>query len=787
LNELAAALGDDASFSTTVTNSIATKLPLAGGTMTGPITMSQSGALHNQFTSTGGTSKLSIISADGAQAYINYSGATNEMSAGYDRTSSSFRFANADTLSSAIRMQINSSGNVGIGTTSPTSPLDVSGVITSKADGAVNDAQIGRLNFTNTNSNASSNPIRASILSGRQNSAWGGYLSLYTSTGTDAATEKVRIGETGNVGIGTSSLTNNTLGKTTYFGNSTSSITGDSSQARFWLGNNWYYNSGDKFIGTGYANLYTQQSGTHQFLTSTASGSAGQAATFTNVLTIDSSGAVGIGTSSPTAPLHIDAAGMGDIYSGLIQNSTTDTDHYNVVRFMQGASGSATGYIGTGGATVGNTSFRNNFVIGTQSTNNLVFNTYDAERMRIDTSGAVGIGTTSPTEKLHVNGNSIINGRAAINKTALHSAVALTINSDVSSTTSYGLEVCNATSNTRFLVDGVGNSSFYGSDNSLTVRFTSDNKVGIGTTSPDQPLDVSGHAQIGDGGGAVLLNFNATSNAQLKLSNAELMRLDNSGQVTLLGYGGSHAYTVPQDQSLGYTNNLNAGSFGILHRAAYDSYITGNTYYYKSAGQSGWKAKYGAYKSTVLGMLNGEFSFDCSNAAPGSNGAAVSGLANIVKINSDGITMAAGKGISFSPNSNASGMSSETLDDYEEGTWTPTVAGGTAGYSIRTGLYTKIGNIVRLRCSIKLGSWSGSSNVSITGLPFASVATAYNHDWGAIHLENKPNSSVWVVGASGSTVFFRRQDVASADAPLAHTDIDANTGIMFTVVYQTTA
>ena len=38
LNELAAALGDDASFSTTVTNSIATKLPLAGGAMTGAIT-----------------------------------------------------------------------------------------------------------------------------------------------------------------------------------------------------------------------------------------------------------------------------------------------------------------------------------------------------------------------------------------------------------------------------------------------------------------------------------------------------------------------------------------------------------------------------------------------------------------------------------------------------------------------------------------------------------------------------------------------------------------------------
>jgi len=42
LNELAAALGDDANFSTTVTNSIATKLPLAGGTMTGNINLNDS-------------------------------------------------------------------------------------------------------------------------------------------------------------------------------------------------------------------------------------------------------------------------------------------------------------------------------------------------------------------------------------------------------------------------------------------------------------------------------------------------------------------------------------------------------------------------------------------------------------------------------------------------------------------------------------------------------------------------------------------------------------------------
>lgn len=65
LNELAAALGDDANFSTTVTNSIATKLALAGGTMTGNLVLNADptaalGAATKQYADTKATIGLAL-------------------------------------------------------------------------------------------------------------------------------------------------------------------------------------------------------------------------------------------------------------------------------------------------------------------------------------------------------------------------------------------------------------------------------------------------------------------------------------------------------------------------------------------------------------------------------------------------------------------------------------------------------------------------------------------------------------------------------------------------------
>ena len=70
LNELAAALGDDAAFSTTVTNSIATKLPLAGGTMTGDVVVNDS--VKFKF----GTGSDLQIFHDGNNSFINNTSGT---------------------------------------------------------------------------------------------------------------------------------------------------------------------------------------------------------------------------------------------------------------------------------------------------------------------------------------------------------------------------------------------------------------------------------------------------------------------------------------------------------------------------------------------------------------------------------------------------------------------------------------------------------------------------------------------------------------------------------------
>ena len=89
-------------------------------------------------------------------------------------------------------------------------------------------------------------------------------------------------------------------------------------------------------------------------------------------------------------------------------------------------------------------------------------------------------------------------------------------------------------------------------------------------------------------------------------------------------------------------------------------------------------------------------------------------------------------GIDFSANANATGMTSEVLGDYEEGSWTPRVnrtspSGAAANHTRQSGRYTKIGNVVTIWFDIVWDSPpNGAGDYVIDSLPFSATTGVAN-------------------------------------------------------------
>jgi hypothetical protein len=91
------------------------------------------------------------------------------------------------------------------------------------------------------------------------------------------------------------------------------------------------------------------------------------------------------------------------------------------------------------------------------------------------------------------------------------------------------------------------------------------------------------------------------------------------------------------------------------------------------------------------------------------------------------IIATSGKGIDFSATGQAPGMTSELLDDYEEGAWTAnlTMTSGSVGYGAQAGKYVKVGNQVTATAWIAISSVSSPSGALSITLPFTtSFSTA---------------------------------------------------------------
>lgn len=148
-----------------------------------------------------------------------------------------------------------------------------------------------------------------------------------------------------------------------------------------------------------------------------------------------------------------------------------------------------------------------------------------------------------------------------------------------------------------------------------------------------------------------------------------------------------------------------------------------------------------------------------------------------------------GKGIDFSATGDATGSSSELLDDYEEGSWTPTISvGSVSGNQCQ---YTKVGNLVTLRGNLAdITDNTTNSDIIITGLPYTagsnnraigSAMFRYFTRTDAIHMNA-------YLGQNDSTLSFYWSYNSSSAWTVVEYDqgTQANMDIMFTISYITT-
>lgn len=158
----------------------------------------------------------------------------------------------------------------------------------------------------------------------------------------------------------------------------------------------------------------------------------------------------------------------------------------------------------------------------------------------------------------------------------------------------------------------------------------------------------------------------------------------------------------------------------------------------------------------------------------------------------------AGKGIDFSVNANAAGMTSELLNDYEEGTWTPQLTNETpptTPYTMQIygAVYTKVGRLVTVHCRFRttaVDTTGAAGDLRISGLPFTAAGGDLGFSAASISF-----ASSWTdypingfVGQNSTVISLRfRSAVNGADQEMAPTSLASGTAnnLILTLSYIT--
>ena len=315
----------------------------------------------------------------GSNCYVNTSGSLARYNTGEEssfiqvRPEGQITFGTSGTgANPSTRMTIDSSGNIGIGTASPSA----SHALTIAGDLQLTEAHPA-INFTDSDDNTDSRIYH---------SAGGLYIDADNNNESSSSllrfsvgdVEAMRIDENQNIGIGVtpeadwlSTRTALQIGGSGAIFGATSAGAGGTLN----IGQNVYFHSGGSYrrIDEDEVSMYTQKDGTHQFKVA-GSSTDNSTISFTNVLTIINSGNVGIGTTQPDKKLHV--ASSDDVLA-----TFESTDTHATIR-----------------------------LIDVDTTNEATLTRVEDDLEIVKNGGNVSIGKDNPTQALDVNGSIISSG-----------------------------------------------------------------------------------------------------------------------------------------------------------------------------------------------------------------------------------------------------------------------------------------------------------------------------------------------------------------------------------------
>jgi hypothetical protein len=416
-------------------------------------------------------------------------------------------------------------------------------------------------------------------------------------------------------------------------------------------------------------------------------------------------------------------------FTNLTVNGTNSNGWGNNIAFK--SEGTDFGYVGSVGSLLGNTT--KDMTIWATSGNGIRFYTNGNNlRATIDTSGNLGLGVT-PSAWDTVTGFQV--GRASIYGYAANDG-GFQIN------TYYGNSsfryIANGTAEQIRFEDGAikfrqAPSGTAGNAISFTQAMTLDasGNLGIGTTSPSFKLDVNGTGRFSS-------TITSTNGGLLLQGSAA-----NSSVVGLITEG-----TWPWRKLIDTETSQNS----------YGEYIDGNVFYAK-------RIDFADRNSAISGVGTNIYTLNLSTGAATFSSS----------VATTGVIFPATQVASADPN---------TLDDYEEGTFTPVLsfAGGTTGitYSEQSGKYTKIGRSVTVEIEIALSNkGSSSGRVEIGNLPFSGIASIFT---AAIELRNVTFTQKYAIAEVGRAAgsFFRVIFIDSAGNSVECGDSNtANNSVFF--------